>query len=53
MSPYVLVAAASMFVARSNSHCRLSFNFTGPFYHEELVKEGFWEPLAEIALKDK
>jgi hypothetical protein len=53
VSPYVLVASATAFVAKANSHCRLSFNFTGPFYHDKLVKDGFWEPLAEIALKHK
>jgi hypothetical protein len=50
-SPYILVPAATMFAARSNSRCKLTFNFTGPFRHELLVKEGFWEAVADVARK--
>jgi len=49
--PYCLVPAATMYTATSHSKCQLSFNFTGPFRHEQLVKEHFWEPLADLALK--
>ena len=50
-TPYTLVAAATMYAARNKSNCRLTFNFTGPFVHEQLVQQGFWEPLADLMRK--
>lgn len=45
--PYRVVPAASLFAAKLSSRCQVTFNFNGPFMHEEFTKAGGWEPIGD------
>uniref|UniRef100_A0A7S4KY52 B30.2/SPRY domain-containing protein n=1 Tax=Guillardia theta TaxID=55529 RepID=A0A7S4KY52_GUITH len=46
------VPAATIFAARLNSQCQVTFNFTGPFKFEQFFKDGRWSALADSKSKD-